>query len=110
MTPVIDTLTFSDSFLVCDIVVDVTIDHPANTEVLIDLAHSGTTVRLKQFQYYGAATPFSVNYPTVHLPFESLERFYGNNTSDGAWDLVVRDNSNADTGTLNTWCLTLTGF
>ncbi|MEV6243461.1 S8 family serine peptidase [Lentzea sp. NPDC051838] len=75
--------------------VEVTIKHSAQSDVRIELAGpSGRTYLLKA---NGAGTKFQPYY-TVDLSSE---------TKNGTWQLLVRDRSEGDVGTVESWAITL---
>jgi len=83
---------------------DIDVTHDAIGDLVIWLTSpSGTRAFLHLLQG-GSADDIQGNYPGTLTPAQSLDRFWGE-PLDGTWELMVRDQGNLGTGTLNSWAL-----
>lgn len=111
-----DTQTIGVSDEILDVDVDVIINHTWIGDLIIDVEHNATTVRLWDRQCGGnnnmdvifddEGDPVVCNEPTVGriLPVEDLRVFDGMDLL-GDWTITVSDNAGADLGTLVQWSL-----
>ena len=77
-------------------------------DLVIELeSPSGTTVVLHD-RSGGTTNDIVGTYGVDLSPAEPLSGFHGE-SSDGTWELRVRDEANGDTGTVNAWSLDLCG-
>lgn len=106
-TGVTNAMTITPVFAVTDVQCSVNITHTYKGDLIVELRHGSTNVRLHN-RTGGSADNIVGTYPTTITPYASLSSFFGQ-SSTGTWTLFVSDNASADTGTLNQWCLTLKG-
>jgi subtilisin-like proprotein convertase family protein len=87
----------------------VNITHTYKGDLIVELRHGATNVRLHN-RTGGSTDNIVASYPptTVDGP-GTLANFNGQNSA-GTWTLFVSDNANIDVGTLNQWCIVLTGL
>ncbi len=106
-TGVTSTLTFAQTGTVAGVKVKVGITHTYQGDLQVMLiAPDGTTVLLHN--QTGAGTDnINTEYPDLTVPAASLSAFTGKSIA-GAWKLKVVDVAAQDTGTLNSWTLSLT--
>lgn len=106
---VTSTLTVSDVFCIGDVNVPIDITHTYIGDLIVDLTSpSGTTVRLHN-RTGGSTDNLVQTYNDPATPADgpgTLTDFVGE-YSNGTWTLLVSDNAGADTGTLNSWGLTM---
>ncbi|HEY6507573.1 MAG TPA: proprotein convertase P-domain-containing protein, partial [Vicinamibacterales bacterium] len=102
-------MTVVPSFPVASVEVSVNITHTWRGDLIAELRHGATTVRLHN-RTGGSADNLIGSYPSTLTPSGpgALSDFFGQ-SSAGAWTLFVSDNAGEDIGTLNQWCLTLAG-
>jgi subtilisin-like proprotein convertase family protein len=102
-------LTMVPSFTVASVEVSVNIPHTYIADLIVELRHGPTTVRLHN-RTGGSADNLVRNYPATHAPDGpgTLANFAGS-LSDGNWTLFVSDNEGQDLGNIAQWCLTLRG-
>jgi zinc metalloprotease ZmpB len=108
-TGITNVITVVPSFLVSGVEASVNITHTWRGDLIVELRHNATTVRLHN-RTGGSADNLVGSYPGTLTPSGpgALTDFAGQ-ASDGTWTLFVSDNVSSDTGTLNQWCLTLVG-
>ena len=106
-TGIRDTIVVAPSFAISSVEVSVNITHTYKGDLIVDLIHSGTSIRLHN-RTGGSADNIIGTYPTTITPNVSLAGFNGA-ASNGQWFLNVSDRATTDTGTLNQWCLVLRG-
>jgi subtilisin family serine protease/subtilisin-like proprotein convertase family protein len=103
-------MTVSQSVNIIDLEVFVDITHTYRADLLIRLTSpDGTNVTLHNRS--GGSANNIVGWYDTDLPVDgpgSLSDFFGENTA-GTWTLHVDDNYAQDTGTLNEWCLWVSG-
>jgi subtilisin-like proprotein convertase family protein len=107
---VYDSLTFPEDVTVSDVEVYVDITHTYIGDLIVEVTSpEGTTVRLHNRSGGGADnlvgwydTELAVNGPGA------LSDFLGE-SSMGEWTLWVSDNAGSDFGTVNQWCVQVTG-
>jgi subtilisin-like proprotein convertase family protein len=100
-------LGIASSFSVNDVEVAVNITHTWRGDLVVDLTHGATTVRLHN-RTGSSADNIIGTYPTTLTPASPLSAFFGQ-PSAGTWQLFIADQAGGDVGTLNQWCLTLRG-
>ncbi len=84
--------------------IDVDISHTYIGDLTVSLrAPDGTTVLLHN-NTGGSADDIVGNYPLTLTPAQSLSALLGR-AADGNWQLILTDNANGDTGTLNSWAI-----
>ena len=108
-TGVTTTITVPDTFAVNDVSVQLNLTHTFVGDLVVELQHGATTVRLHN-RTGGSSDNIIGTYPTT-LAVDgpgTLANFTGA-TSAGVWTLFVSDLAGLDTGTINQWCLNLTG-
>lgn len=100
------TIPATPACTVQNVSVDVDITHTYRGDLIIDLTSpSGTTVRLKD-SAFDSVDDVIGNYPSTLTPAGNLGDFLGDN-GNGAWTLFIEDTFTGDTGTLNSWGLTV---
>ena len=109
-TTVSSTVTFQDVFCVGNIEVDVDISHTFRGDLTVELVSpEGTVVRLHN-RSGGTAEDIVTTYAdsgaTAPEGPGMLGDFNGESTA-GDWTLIVSDNADGDTGSINTWALRL---
>lgn len=109
-----DTQNIGDSGTIGDVNVRVVITHTFLGDLIIDVEHNLTTVRLWDRQcssddnmdviFDDAGDPVICGTPTVGTfePVQPLSAFNGGDLF-GDWTLTVSDNAGLDVGTLNSW-------
>jgi subtilisin-like proprotein convertase family protein len=107
---VYDYLDFTDDSTISGVEIYMNITHTYIGDLIVEVTSpEGTTVRLHN-QTGGTAEDIIGWYPTelvVNGP-GALEDFIGESAM-GEWELWVSDNAGIDTGTLNQWCVRVTG-
>ncbi|MBN9390444.1 MAG: proprotein convertase P-domain-containing protein [Chloroflexi bacterium] len=120
---VTSTITVPSNFTLADVNVTVNVTHTFDSDLILELTgpDNATSVLLASHRggsgdnYSGtifdsqAATPISAGtapFNGSYQPEQSLNA-YNNMASGGAWKLNVADTSAADTGTLNSWSVSL---
>jgi zinc metalloprotease ZmpB len=101
--------TVASTFAVASVNVDVNLTHTYIGDLIVELRHGAKTVRLHN-RSGGGTDNLAGNYPgtlTVGGP-GALADFAGD-AANGAWTLFVSDNASADTGSLVSWCLHVSG-
>lgn len=108
-TGITDVVTVVPSFTVASVEVSVDITHTWRGDLIVELRHDSTKVRLHN-RTGGSADDLVGSYPSTLTPSGpgTLSDFFGH-SSAGTWTLFVSDNAGQDVGTLNQWCLTLAG-
>jgi subtilisin-like proprotein convertase family protein len=102
-------LTVVPAFPVSSVEVSVDITHTWRGDLIVELRHGTTVVRLAN-RGGGSADNIVGSYPgTLAVSGPGALSDFAGQSSSGAWTLFVSDNASADTGTLNQWCLTLAG-
>lgn len=101
-------MAVASAFTVTNVQVSVDITHTWRGDLIVDLRHGATSVRLHN-RTGGSADNLVGTYPTTLTPAGSLAAFNGL-PSAGTWTMFVSDNAGQDVGTLNQWCLTLQGI
>ena len=92
-----DTITVPDSGTATSVSVAVNISHTYKGDLKVDLAAPDGTTKTLHNRSGGGAN----NIVQTYTPnFDGLE-------VQGGWTLKIRDNANGDTGTLNSWTLTV---
>ncbi|MCW5941137.1 MAG: proprotein convertase P-domain-containing protein [Fimbriimonadaceae bacterium] len=90
------------------VVVGVDITHTYRGDLRVWLVHpDGTAVMLKEANGNDNAQNLVTTYPTSTTPVESLDAFIGK-PLNGTWKLRVYDNFSGDSGTINSWNLSVT--
>jgi subtilisin-like proprotein convertase family protein len=104
-----DTITLSDTIQITNVRVFVDIEHDWIGDLIIEVQHNGTTVRLHDRSGGGTfdrigwyPTDFTVDGPG------SLADFNGQ-MAHGSWTLSVSDNEAPDAGIVFNWCVEVTG-
>ncbi len=106
-TGVTSTLTLAQTGTVASVKVKVGITHTYQGDLKVTLtAPDGTSVILHNLTG-GSADNLNTEYPDLTAPAQPLSAFTGKSIS-GAWKLKVVDLASLDTGTLNSWTLSLT--
>lgn len=98
-----------DNLTVTSVTATVNIPHTFIGDLIVELRHGATTVRLHNRTGAGADNIVGT-YPTT-LTVDgpgALADFIGQ-SSTGAWTLFVSDNEGADLGTLADWCIDIQG-
>ncbi len=125
LTTIYSDLTVADSFNVTDVNVtigqithtrddnlDIHIEHPDNTAVMLSTDNGGTgdnyVSTVFDDEAATAITAGTAPFTGSFRPEGSLAGLDGK-TSAGTWQLRIYDDRNGDTGTLNSWSLTLCG-
>jgi len=105
-TGVTSTMTYAQTGTVAWVKVKVGITHTYQGDLEVALiGPDGTTVLVHNRT--GAGTDnINTEYPDLTVPAQSLSAFTGK-AINGAWKLRVRDLAAVDTGTLNSWTLSL---
>jgi len=98
-TGVSTTLTFTKDLEIEALAVELDISHSYKGDLVVSLEHDGTTELLHD-RTGGSADDIKRRFET--------ERFRGTN-SRGTWTLKVVDTARADTGTINSWKLSVRG-
>jgi subtilisin-like proprotein convertase family protein len=108
-TGVTSVMAVGPSFTVASVEVSVNIPHTYIGDLIVELRHGATNVRLHN-RSGGGADNLVRNYPSVHAVDGpgSLANFAGS-LSDGNWTLFVSDVAGQDVGNIAQWCLTLHG-
>ncbi len=109
-TTVYSTLTLSQSTDIIDIEVYVDISHTYIGDLQIILTSPGSTSVTLHNRSGGSSNDIEGWYDS-ELPVDgpgSLSDFFGENCN-GTWTLSIDDNYTQDTGTLNEWCLWISG-
>jgi subtilisin-like proprotein convertase family protein len=104
-----DNMTIVPAFAVANVQASVNITHTYQGDLILELRHGATNVRLHN-RTGGTTNDIIGSYPST-LPVSgpgSLSDFNGQ-SSAGTWTFFVSDNAGIDVGTLNQWCLILTG-
>jgi len=105
-TGVYTTINVGVEAVVSGVEVQVDLTHTYIGDLLVELVSpAGTRVTLHN-RSGGSADDIFTWYPSETEPAESLEAFVGEDMM-GPWQLFVSDNAGADTGTINTWCMTI---
>ncbi len=92
--------------VVSSIEVQVDITHTYIGDLIVELVSpAGNRVRLHN-RSGSSADNISTLYPVETAPFESLDAFAGEQML-GQWELFVSDNASIDTGSINSWCMTI---
>ncbi len=105
-TGVTSTMTYAQTGTVAAVKVRVNITHTYKGDLEVSLiAPDGTTVLLHN-RTGGSTDNINTEFPDLTIPAQSLAAFTGKAIS-GAWKLKVRDLAAQDTGTLNSWTLSL---
>ena len=102
-------VTVTPAWAVQDVKVQVNITHPNIGDLVVEVRHGAKTVRLHN-QTGGTADNIVGTYPTT-LPVSgpgALSNFIGD-PSNGTWTLRMVDPVSPNTGTLQQWCIILTG-
>lgn len=102
-------IVIGDVYNVAGVTVDVNLTHTYIGDLIVELRHGAKTVRLHN-RTGGSSDNIIGNYPgtlTVGGP-GALSNFTGDPVN-GTWTLFISDNEGLDIGTLNQWCLHLTG-
>ncbi len=87
--------------------IQLAISHTWRGDLVIDLmSPEGTSVRLKNSDSGDSADDVNGTYPDTLTPVQSLSAFAGENPN-GNWTLSITDVFTGDSGTLNSWGLTL---
>jgi subtilisin-like proprotein convertase family protein len=105
-----DDIVIVPAFTVATVQASVNITHTYRGDLIVELRHDATNVRLHN-RTGGTAEDIVGTYPTtlaVNGP-GSLSDFNGQ-SSAGTWTLFLSDNANVDVGTLNQWCVILSGI
>ena len=101
-------LTVSSPGTIVSVQVGVNITHTYRGDLQITLVHpDGTTVILKNPDPQDANANVITSYPDQTAPIDSLSAFVGKPAA-GTWHLTAQDFYSQDTGTINSWSLTLT--
>ncbi len=99
--------TYSQTGTVASVKVAVKVTHTYKGDLEISLiGPDGTTVLLHN-RTGGSTDNVITEYPDLTAPAQSLSTFTGKSIT-GTWTLKVRDLASLDTGTLNSWTLSLT--
>lgn len=106
-TGVTNAMSIVPDFPVASVQVSVNITHTWRGDLIVELRHGATNVRLHN-RTGSSADNIIGTYPTTLTPAASLSAFNGA-SSAGTWTLFCSDNAGTDVGTLNQWCLTLAG-
>ena len=105
-----DTITFTEDMDISEVEVYVDITHTYIGDLIVELTSpEGTTVRLHNRS--GGSSDNIVGWYDSELAVDgpgSLSDYAGESSS-GSWTLHVSDNAGADVGTLNEWCVRVTG-
>jgi subtilisin-like proprotein convertase family protein len=105
-TGVTSTMSFAQTGTVSSVRVRVGITHTYQGDLQVTLiAPDGTSVILHN-QTGGGTDNINTEYPDLTAPAQSLSAFVGKSIA-GNWKLKVADLAAADTGTLNSWTLSL---
>lgn len=105
---------------VADVDIEVTLNHSYVSDLIIDVVHNGSSVRLWNTQCVaaanlqltfddaaGAVDCGALAVGNSFTPSGSLASFNAG-TMGGSWAIDISDNAAADTGTLVEWCLSIT--
>ncbi|NOT34251.1 MAG: T9SS type A sorting domain-containing protein [Candidatus Eisenbacteria bacterium] len=97
------------AFTVASVELSVNIPHTFIGDLIVELRHGATTVRVHN-RTGGSLANLVRNYPSVNTPDGpgTLANFAGS-PSNGTWTLFVSDNAGQDLGNIAQWCLTLHG-
>lgn len=108
-TGITSNLVVPDDLSIMSLTVTVNIQHTFIGDLIVELRHGATTVRLHN-RTGGNSQNIVGTYPTTFTVDGpgTLADFNGQSSS-GTWTLFVSDNAAADTGTLTQWCLDITG-
>jgi subtilisin-like proprotein convertase family protein len=105
-TGVTSTMTVSQTGTVASVKLKVGITHTYQGDLQVTLiAPDGTSVILHN-RTGGGTDNINTEYPDLTVPNQSLSAFTGKSIN-GAWKLKVADLAAVDTGTLNSWTLSL---
>ncbi|MCD4690805.1 proprotein convertase P-domain-containing protein [bacterium] len=107
---VYDYLTFADEVEITEIEFYLDLTHSYIGDLIVEVTSpDGTTVRLHNRS--GGSSDNIVGWYPGDLSVDgpgSLDDFIGEN-AQGEWELWVSDNAGGDIGTVNTWCVRVTG-
>ncbi len=106
---VTSTLVVTENVTITGLTVSLNLTHTFIGDLIVELRRGATTVRLHNLTGMNAQNIVGT-YPTT-LTVDgpgSLADFNGQ-TSAGTWTLFVSDNAAEDVGTINEWCLDITG-
>jgi len=107
-TGISSNMTIVPSFTVSNVEVSVNITHTYRGDLIAELRHGATNVRLHN-RGGGSADNLIATYPPTAVSGPgTLNDFVGQNSA-GTWTMFIADLAGQDVGTLNQWCLTLTG-
>jgi len=95
-------------YAVSDVKVDVNIEHTYVGDLIVELRHGGTSVRLHDHTG-GFSSDLIGTYPTTFaVDGPGALADFVPETAGAAWTLFISDDAGGDTGTLVSWCLRLT--
>lgn len=102
-----DSVAVAEACTIAAITIDVDISHTYRGDIILDITSpNGTTVLLKEDDFFDGEDNVVGNFPATLTPVESLDALLGE-SGTGDWTLGVADAFDFDTGTLNTWTVNL---
>jgi subtilisin-like proprotein convertase family protein/Zn-dependent metalloprotease len=106
-TTVTSTLNVPATGILTNIRVGVNITHTYRSDLVVTVIAPDNTEVILHNRTGGSADNIITSYPNLTTPAQSLTALNGKQIN-GNWRLRVSDQANLDTGTLNSWSLTLT--
>ena len=108
-TGITSDIVIPDNLTITGLTVGVDVTHTFIGDLIVELRHGATTVRLHNRTGAGADNIVGTYPTTLVVDGPGALADFNGQSSSGTWTLFISDNEGSDTGTLNQWCLDITG-